>query len=380
MKYYIISGEASGDLHGANLLRALLHRDPDANIRFWGGDNMGQFQGPHVVQVRHIRDLAFMGFVEVVSHLSTVLGNISFCKRDILEFNPDVVVFIDYPGFNLKIAKYTHAHGFKNVYYISPQIWAWKKNRIRPMRRDLDALCYILPTEQRFYAANTMPQAIYVGHPLLDEVARYNAAKNNGAMKSVVDGDSRPIVALLPGSRKQELSRLLPTMMKLAAKHSEYFFVVAGMSLVGEDFYRRYVSDKAENVCIVYDRTYDILSQSFAAIVCSGTATLETALFRVPEVVCYQCNKVSAAIAKRLIASRISYISLVNLIADSPVVTELIQEQYNLDRLEVELNKITIDFDSRHSMQDEYQRVISILGGEGASQRTADKIIEIANR
>ena len=226
MKYYIISGEASGDSHGAHLLRALWRRDPDASIRFWGVDNMGRFQGPHVVQVRHIRDLAFMGFVEVVSHLSTVLGNISFCKRDILEFNPDVVVFIDYPGFNLKIAKYTHAHGFKNVYYISPQIWAWKKNRIRPMRRDLDALCYILPTEQRFYAANTMPQAIYVGHPLLDEVARYNAAKNNGAMKSVVDGDSRPIVALLPGSRKQELSRLLPTMMKLAAKHSEYFLLL----------------------------------------------------------------------------------------------------------------------------------------------------------
>ncbi|MBP5326751.1 MAG: lipid-A-disaccharide synthase [Bacteroidales bacterium] len=380
MKYYIISGEASGDLHGANLIRSILHRDHDADIRFWGGDKMGVFQSPKVVQVRHIRDLAFMGFVEVISHLSTVLGNISFCKRDILEFKPDVVVFIDYPGFNLKIAKYTHAHGIKNVYYISPQIWAWKKGRIRPMRRDLDALCYILPTERKFYAANAMPQAVYVGHPLLDEVARYNAEAQTAATKSLVEGDSRPVVALLPGSRKQELSRLLPTMMRLAAKHSEYHFVVAGMSLVGEEFYRRYVSETADNVTIVYDRTYDILSQAYAAIVCSGTATLETALFRVPEVVCYQCNKISAAIAKRLIASRISYISLVNLIADSPVVTELIQEQYNLERLEDELKKITIDADSRQVMQNGYQGVIDILGGEGASQRTADKIIEIANR
>lgn len=377
MKYYVIAGEASGDLHGSNLLRALLAADSDANIRYWGGDLMNEVaasaKSGSVVMVRHIRDLAFMGFVEVVSHLSSVLGNIRFCKRDILSYNPDVVVFIDYPGFNLKIAKFTHAHGFKNVYYISPQIWAWKKGRIRPMRRDLDRLCYILPTEQKFYSENTFPQALFVGHPLLDAVARY---KSN----TIDFKDDRKVVALLPGSRKQELRRMLPIMSELAEKHPEYLFCIAGMNLIGEEFYTQCIKKEVSNIRIVYDRTYDLLASSYAAVVCSGTATLETALFRVPQVVCYRCNRISAAIARRLIASRIKYISLVNLIADSGVVAELIQDDCNLERLEKEFLLITADTVARNGMMSSYYEVISMLGGEGASDRTASEIISIASK
>lgn len=380
MKYYIIAGEASGDLHGGNLLRALLARQPQAEIRFWGGDHMAaaakDFPEAQVCQVRHIRDLAFMGFLEVVSHLSEVMGNIRMCKRDIEAFHPDVVVFIDYPGFNLKIAKFTHARGYKNVYYISPQIWAWKKGRIRPMRRDLDSLCYILPSEQSFYAENHFPQARHVGHPLLDEVARYRKREQ---MPVASSDDPRPLIALLPGSRKQELKRMMPLMMRLVARHPEYRFAVAGMRLLGEDFYRALIPAEVSNVEILFDRTYDLLASAHAAVVCSGTATLETALFRLPQVVCYQCNKLSAGIARLLVGSRIKYISLVNLIADRPVVCELIQGDYNPDRLEREFHAITVDSVVRESMQLEYDRVIELLGGPGASDRTAEEIIKISN-
>ena len=372
MKLYIISGEVSGDLHGANLLRAILSAYPDTEIRYWGGDRMMQAVSdtPHtgeVTMVRHIRDMAFMGFVEVLMHLKEVFGNISLCKKDILEFNPDTVVFIDYPGFNLKMAKFTHARGIRNVYYISPQIWAWKKGRIKSMRRDLDSLCYILPTERKFYAENVFPQAVYVGHPLLDEVERYRHSANVVEKKS-------DIVALMPGSRRHELKRLLPLMMRLAKRHPEYRFKVTGMTLIGEEFYRQFIPEGVTNVEIVFDKTYDILAKSFAAVVCSGTATLETALFGVPQVVCYQTDKISAAIARRLIANRIKYVSLVNLIADKPVVCELLQDDYNFERLEDEFWAITEDHDRRQAMIDDYRNVVSELGGEGASKRVVDQI------
>lgn len=377
MKYYVIAGEASGDLHGSNLLRALLAADSDANIRFWGGDLMNEVsvsaKPGSVEMVRHIRDLAFMGFVEVVSHLSLIMGNIRFCKRDILSYNPDVVVFIDYPGFNLKIAKYTHAHGFRNVFYISPQIWAWKKGRIHPMRRDLDRLCYILPTERKFYSENTFPQALFVGHPLLDAVSRYKS-------HTLDFNEERKVIALLPGSRKQELRRMLPIMTELTDRHQEYLFCIAGMNLIGEEFYKQYIKTDKSNIRIVYDRTYDLLASSYAAVVCSGTATLETSLFRVPQVVCYRCNRISAAIARRLVASRIKYISLVNLIADCGVVAELIQNDCNLERLEKEFARITSDSDVRNGMMTSYDEVISMLGGVGASDRTAKEIISIASK
>ncbi len=370
-KYYIIAGEASGDLHGGNLITALRQKDSNAQFRFWGGDRMKEAAGENGTMVRHIRDLAIMGFIEVISHLGTVLGNISFCKKDILAFNPDVVVFIDYPGFNLKIAKFTHQHGFRNIYYISPQIWAWKKGRLRPMRRDIDKLCYILPTEQKFYKPGVMPQAVYVGHPLLDEVERYHNSSNGNSLISN-DSSQSKTVAILPGSRKMELGRMLPVMLKVAARHPEYNFVVAGMSLIGEEFYRKYIPRNASNIDIIFDRTYDILASSYAALVCSGTATLETALFKVPQVVCYQCNKLSAGIARILIGDSIKYISLVNLIADSPVVTELIQSDFNVDRLDAEFMKICGD--SRKHIFDGYAEVERLLGGKGASSRTAEII------
>lgn len=370
-KYYIIAGEASGDLHGGNLITALRQKDSNAQFRFWGGDRMKEAAGENGTMVRHIRDLAIMGFIEVISHLGTVLGNISFCKKDILAFNPDVVVFIDYPGFNLKIAKFTHQHGFRNIYYISPQIWAWKKGRLRPMRRDIDKLCYILPTEQKFYKPGVMPQAVYVGHPLLDEVERYHNSSNGNSLISN-DSSQSKTVAILPGSRKMELGRMLPVMLKVAARHPEYNFVVAGMSLIGEELYRKYIPRNASNIDIIFDRTYDILASSYAALVCSGTATLETALFKVPQVVCYQCNKLSAGIARILIGDSIKYISLVNLIADSPVVTELIQSDFNVDRLDAEFMKICGD--SRKHIFDGYAEVERLLGGKGASSRTAEII------
>ncbi|MBO4599433.1 MAG: lipid-A-disaccharide synthase [Bacteroidales bacterium] len=366
MKYYIIAGEASGDLHGANLMRALQRQDAEAQFRFWGGDAMQDVGG---TPVRHIRDLAIMGFVEVATHLHTVLGNISFCKRDILEFRPDVVVTIDYPGFNLKIAKFAHQHGIKTVHYISPQLWAWKKGRIKGMRRDLDRLCYILPFEQEFYARNNFPQASYVGHPLLDAVASFRERETDSL------DYGKPIVALLPGSRRQEIQRVLPIMLEVADRHAEYQFVIAGMSLIGDDFYQGFIGSR-KNVAFIKDQTYKLLASSYAALVCSGTATLETALFNVPQVVGYRANAISVAIARRMIGTKIKYISLVNLIADRPIVTELIQDDMNAARLEEEFINI-VDAETRKKMLEEYAYLHTLLGNAGASDRAAKEIISV---
>lgn len=367
MRYYIIAGEASGDLHGANLMRAIIRRDPEAEIRFWGGDAMTAVGG---TRVRHIRDLAYMGFVEVAMHLPAVLGNIRFCKQDIEAFRPDALVYVDYPGFNLKIAKFAHKLGYKNIHYISPQLWAWKKGRITSMRRDLDRLCYILPFEQDFYSRNHFPQAVYVGHPLLDAVAQFRAESTSE------NPQNGATVALLPGSRRQELKKVLPPMLRLAAAHPEYRFVIAGMSLLGDAFYEPFIKDAA-NVSVVYDKTYELLSSSYAALVCSGTATLETALFNVPQVVCYSANALSIAIAKRFVGKRIKYISLPNLIADEPIVTELIQQDLTPQRLEEEFARITVQQGSRQQMLQGYARLHALLGNAGASDRTAQEIINI---
>lgn len=371
MKYYIIAGEASGDLYGANLIKALRTKDPQAEFRFWGGDAMMKEAGQ---PMRHIRDLAIMGFVEVVLHLRTVLGNISFCKRDILEWQPDTVIGIDYPGFNLKIEKWAHNHGIKAVHYISPQLWAWKKGRLKGMRKYLDLLCYILPFEQQFYAENSLPQAVYVGHPL-PEVIRNP--------ESGIQHSESPIIALLPGSRKQEIKNSLPYMARLAANHPEYSFVIAGMSLIGPDFYTQILrrSDaQTPNLTVVYDQTYRLLSQAFAAVVCSGTATLETALFHVPQVVCYRANPVSIAIARALVGSRVNHIALVDLIDDSDVVVELLQQDFNDQRLEKEFQLITVDTANRERMLDGYRRVEMKLGDSNASNKTADAIINLITK
>lgn len=365
MRYYIIAGEASGDLYGANLIKALRKQDPEVQFRFWGGDAMAKEGGD---PVRHIRNLAIMGFVEVVRHLSTVLGNISFCKRDIEAWHPDAVIGIDYPGFNLKIEKWAHEHGIKAIHYISPQLWAWKKGRLKGMRRYLDRLCYILPFEQQFYAKNNMPQAVYVGHPLLEII-------QSRPDDTPFHFDNRPIIALLPGSRKQELLKSLPQMVQLAIRHPEYHFVVGGMSLLGKQLYDRHIPAEA-GITVVYDQTYRLLSQAYAAVVCSGTATLETGLFHVPQVVCYRGNPISIAIARALVGRRINHIALVDLIDDSNVVTELLQEDFNSQRLEEEFRLITVDSDNRNRMLEGYQRVETLLGSAEASLRTAQAIID----
>ena len=367
MKYYIIAGEASGDMYGALLIKALRQKDSSSEFRFWGGDAMMAEAGQ---PVRHIKDLAIMGFVEVAVHLRTVLGNISFCKQDIEAYHPDVVIGIDYPGFNLRIERWAKENGYKTVHYISPNLWAWKKGRIKGMRQSLDRLCYILPFEKDFFAKEAMSQAVYVGHPLIDQI------KTDGASVDLGVAKDKPIIALLPGSRRQELKKSLPLMVALAKKHPEYRFVVAGMSLIGEELYRRLTRGSA-GIEIVYDKTYALLGEAFAAVVCSGTATLETALFDVPQVVCYRANPISIAIAKAIVGRRISYISLVNLIADSPIVTELIQEDFNGNRLDLEFKKITVDADNRERMKNEYADMRKLLGDGGASVRTAEEILSI---
>ncbi|MBR6843760.1 MAG: lipid-A-disaccharide synthase [Bacteroidales bacterium] len=378
MKYYIIAGEASGDMYGAMLMRALRQRDPQAMFRFWGGDAMAAEGG---TPVRHIRDLAFMGFVEVVMHLSAVLGNISFCKRDIAGFKPDVVVGIDYPGFNLKIEAWAHKRGFKTVHYISPNLWAWKKGRIKGMKKTLDRLCYILPFEKQFFADNNMSQAVYVGHPLLSLLPSPQGEGPGVRLQGEEPGVSLPIIALLPGSRRQEIKKNLPLMVQLAANHPEYRFVVAGLSLIGQEFYTSLLHSSLSTLhsllSIVYDQTHSLLASAHAAIVCSGTATLETALFNVPQVVCYRANPLSIAIARTVVGRRIKYISLVNLIADSPIVTELIQGDYNGERLEKEFQRITTDESNRKRILTQYATLRRLLGGTGAIDRTADEIYSL---
>ena len=367
MKYYIIAGEASGDLYGANLIKALRDEDPQAEFRFWGGDAMMKEGGQ---PVKHIRDLAIMGFIEVVLHLRTVLGNISFCKKDILSWHPDVVIGIDYPGFNLKIEKWAHEHGIKAIHYISPQLWAWKKGRLKGMRSYLDRLCYILPFEQQFYAENNLPQATFVGHPLIEIIQNHPQDEPFGF-------DNRPIIALLPGSRRQELLKSLPCMVNLARRHPEYHFVVGGMSLLGKDLYEQHIPTDT-GISVVFDQTYRLLSQAYAAVVCSGTATLESGLFHVPQVVCYRGNPISIAIAKALVGRRINHIALVDLIDDSNVVTELLQQDFNDQRLEEEFLLITSDTANRERMIEGYRRVEQKLGSAGASLRAAKAIIETA--
>lgn len=373
MKYYIIAGEASGDLHGSNLMKAILRCDPQAEIRFWGGDLMQSVGG---TLVKHIRDLAFMGFVEVVANLRTVLKNIALCKKDIVDFHPDAVIFIDYPGFNLKIAKFTHAQGFKNFYYISPQVWAWKKGRIKTMRKVLDMMYVILPFEKPFYDCNNVQNVEFVGHPLLDAIAEFDKnAQLADDFRSRNSLDERPIIALMPGSRKMELRKMMPDMCQLAAQHSEYQFVIAGMKLLGSSMYTPYIH--SDNVSIVYDQTYPLLKTAFAGVITSGTATLEAALFDLPLVVCYKANALSVFIAKRF--AKVNYISLVNLIADKPVVKELIQNDLNANDLESEFRKITVDESYRQNLQHEYDLLKEQLGGVGASQRTVNSILAFLN-
>ena len=365
MKYYLIAGEASGDLHGANLMRALAEIDPQAQFRFWGGDRMEAVGGK---LIKHYRDLAFMGFWEVVTNLRTILRNIDLCKGDITAYQPDALIFIDYPGFNMRIAKWAKRQGIPTHYYISPQIWAWKENRIKAIRRDVDAMYVILPFEKDFYEGKHQYPVHFVGHPLLDAIAARREVSME-VFKRENGLDERPIIALLPGSRKQEIAKMLSVMLSVVGSYHPYQFVIAGAPSLGYDFYRQFIRE--ENVHFVSGKTYDLLSHAHAALVTSGTATLETALFRVPEVVCYRGNWISYQIAKRVIS--LKYISLVNLIMDAPVVTELIQGDLNTRNLKVELDKL-LDPAYRDKLQRDYQALRERLGNEGAIRSTAQAI------
>ncbi len=350
-------------------MKAIYKKDPQAEIRFWGGDLMEATGG---TMVKHIRDLAFMGFVEVVANLRTVLHNLKLCKQDILQFHPDAVIFIDYPGFNLKIAKFTHRHGLKNFYYISPQVWAWKKGRIKTMRKILDKMFVILPFEKSFYDKNHVKNVEFVGHPLLDAVEDFHNHFNEADFRAKNGLDERPIIALMPGSRKMELRKMMPYMALLAARHPEYQFVIAGMTLLGDSFYKPFLT--SNNVTLVYNQTYPLLQSAFAGVITSGTATLEAALFHLPEVVCYKANALSVAIAKQF--AKVNYISLVNLIANKEVVKELIQNDLNENMLEKEFTNITKDEKYRLKIVSQYKEIEQMLGNTGVSNRAATSIID----
>lgn len=367
MKYYILAGEASGDLHGANLMKSLYKEDPEADIRFWGGDLMQEVGG---TLVTHYKERAFMGFMEVVTNLRKITGLIKDCKRDIARFEPDALILIDNSGFNLRIAEWAKPLGVTTHYYISPQVWASRASRVKKIKAYVDHMYVILPFVKDFYDKHDY-KVHFVGHPLLDAVAGREQA-DAATFTKEHKLDERPMIALLPGSRKQEISAMLDVMLSVVNDYPDYQFVIAGAPSQEVSFYQPFLKDYP--VKLVMNKTYDILSFANAALITSGTATLEAAIFKVPQVVCYKANAVSYSIAKRIIKTK--YISLVNLIMDREVVKELIQGDLNTAQLKKELDKITND-DYRATLFEDYFALEKKLGGAGASQKTASLIVAI---
>lgn len=371
MRYYLIAGEASGDLHGSNLIMALKKNDPDAEFRCWGGDLMEQ-AGATVV--KHYRDLAFMGFFEVVANLRTILNNIRLCKEDLMKWKPDAVIFIDYPGFNLRIAEFAKQHRLPTIYYISPQVWAWKSSRINQIKRDVDLMLVILPFEQEFYQKHGM-QVDFVGHPLLDALETAEIPDASWKKRYGIPEGKR-LVALLPGSRKQEIETMLPVMLEATKGMPDTHFLLAAAPSQPLDFYGGLLGERT-NVSLLQGETYPILSLADAALVTSGTATLETALFGVPQVVCYKGNRISYWIARRLI--KIHFISLVNLIMDREVVKELIQDELNPTNLRRELGRL-FDNNDRNTISRAYSELKEKLGGSGASEKASKLILNFLRK
>lgn len=368
MKYYIIAGEASGDLHGSNLIKELKKLDASASIRCWGGDKMRE-AGGHLV--KHYRDLAFMGFTEVLMNLRTIFRNLKFCKEDIAQYKPDVLILIDYPGFNLRITKWAKQQGLKIIYYISPQVWAWKANRVKMMKECIDKMLVILPFEKDYFRDKWNWDVEYVGHPLVEVIERKRSEAGSRKPES-------EIIALLPGSRKQEIAKKLPMMLGVSKYFPDHRFVVAQAPAVEDEFYKVF-TNQYPNVSIAKDKTYDLLLIAGAALVTSGTATLETALFGVPEVVCYKGSPISFAIAKRIV--KVKYISLVNLIMDKLVVKELIQDDLTVENLKRELQELLTDKERIATLTADYAELKSLLGqGGNASAKAARAIYTFISR
>ena len=375
MKYYLLVGEASGDLHASNLMKAIKVADPSAQFRFFGGDLMSAVGGE---RVRHYRDTAFMGFVPVLLHLRSIFANMSFCKKDIVAWNPDVLILVDYPGFNLSIAEYIHKNTEIPVYYyISPKIWAWKEHRIKNIKRDVDELFSILPFEIEFFEKKHDYKINYVGNPCVDAVDAFKRA-NPEERTSFIQRNAipdKPIVALLAGSRKQEITANLPMMLRAMKDFPEYQSVIAGAPGIDKDFYKPFLEDGA---CIIFGETYNLLNQAHAALVTSGTATLEAGIFRVPQVVCYATPmaRLYSWLKKHFL--KVKFVSLVNLIAGKEVVRELVAADMCVDNVKTELAKILpTDGEDRVKMLSEYDRMLQILGKEGASERAAIKMVSL---
>ena len=389
MKYYIIAGEASGDLHGSNLIKELKKLDTTAVIRCWGGDKMKQAGGE---LVKHYRDLAFMGFWEVIKNIFIILRNLKFCKKDIEQFQPDTLVLIDYPGFNLRIAKWAKQKGLRIIYYISPQVWAWKENRVKMMKQTIDKMIVILPFEKAYFKNKWNWEVEYVGHPLVEAIESFKVGPDSyrvqrsesavGSSQSSVNSQesvnsrltthNSPVVALLPGSRKQEILKKLPVMLEVSKAFPSFQFIVAKAPGLDDSFYSSLLSSY-NNVSAVSGKTYDLLMRSKAALVTSGTATLETALFGVPEVVCYKGSFLSYQIGRRLV--KVKYISLVNLIMDKPVVKELIQHDMNVKNLEHELHELLTNGPRISELKKDYADLKNILSEKGNASAAAARLI-----
>jgi lipid-A-disaccharide synthase len=374
MRYYIIAGEASGDLHGSNLIKELKKIDTISTIRCWGGDLMQQMGGE---LVKHYKDLAFMGFIEVVKNIGTIMKNLRFCKEDILRFKPDALILIDYPGFNLRIAEWAKKQGIKVIYYVSPQVWAWKESRVASIKKSVDKMLVILPFENKFYQKWDY-EVEYVGHPLIEVVenAKLSASTVHPAVASPLNETN--IIAILPGSRKQEVEMKLPIMLEVSKHFPDHHFVVAKASSLDDSFYEALMQPYPK-VRSVRNNTYALLMQAKAALVTSGTATLETALFGIPQVVCYKGSNISYQIAKRLV--KIKYISLVNLIMDKPVVKELIQNDLTVENLRKELHVLLHDFSALQVMKSDYKALWNLLSQGGrASTKAARSVVDFLKR
>ncbi len=368
MKYYVIAGEPSGDLHASNMMKELLLLDSKIEFRFWGGDLMERVT--HQKPRKHIKDLAFMGFVEVAKNIRTIFKNIAFCKKDILEFDPQILILIDYPGFNLRIADWAKKQGIRVFYYISPTIWAWKEDRVEIIKRSVEKMFVILPFEVAVYKKHNY-QADYVGHPLLDAIEQEkNTLPDKAEFIKKNNLDQRPIIAVLPGSRKQEIERMFSIMLNVVEDFKDYQFVIAGTDNLPKEAYKTAID---KNLKVVFNQTYALMHNAHSGIIKSGTSTLESALFRLPQVVCYKGGTISYSIAKMVVGGRVKYISLPNLILDKPVVKELIQEELTPENLKNELLRI-LDTPARDEMLKEYDGLIKLLGNSGASRKVAELI------